>query len=40
MKMFINDLDMTTPLEPRNAFYGGRTEACTLYIGADENINY
>ena len=31
MKQYIQALDFVTPLEPRDAFYGGRTEAFTLY---------
>jgi hypothetical protein len=42
MRRFIEKLDMVTPLVPRDAFYGGRTEAYTLYKEAslDEDIDY
>ena len=42
MKSFIDKLELVTPLEPRDAFYGGRTEAYTLYKEAtsDEDIDY
>ncbi|XP_053392045.1 uncharacterized protein LOC128554759 [Mercenaria mercenaria] len=42
MKTFVDQLDIVTPLEPRDAFYGGRTEAYTMYKEAtvDENIKY
>ena len=31
MKCYIENLDLVTPLAPRDAFYGGRTEAFKLY---------
>ena len=42
MKHYIDTLDIVTPLEPRDAFYGGRTEAFTLYEEAtnDKKIKY
>ncbi len=42
MRYFMEHLDIVTPLEPRDAFYGGRTEAYTLYKEAsvDEDIDY
>jgi len=42
MQLFIDGLDLTTPLEPREAFYGGRTEAYTLFREASgcEDIDY
>ncbi len=42
MRYFMEQLDIVTPLEPRDAFDGGRTEAYTLYKEAsvDEDIDY
>ena len=42
MKGFVENLELMTLLEPRDAFYGGRTEAYTLYkeASADEHIDY
>lgn len=42
MRTFIEQLDIVTPLEPRDAFYGGRTEAFKLYEEAteDKQIKY
>lgn len=42
MRSFIESLDMTTLLEPRDAFYRGRTQAYTLYkeASSDEELNY
>ncbi|XP_053406566.1 uncharacterized protein LOC123556078 [Mercenaria mercenaria] len=42
MRSFIESLDIISPLEPRDAFYIGRTEAYTLYkeASADETIDY
>ncbi|CAC5394811.1 unnamed protein product [Mytilus coruscus] len=34
MKAFIDSIDISNPLEPRDAFYGGRTEAFKLYSEA------
>ena len=38
----VDTTDIQTPLEPRDAFYGGRTETFTLYKEASENetLNY
>ena len=42
MTYFIEQLDVVTPLEPCEAFYGGRTEAYTLFKEASEqeDIDY
>ncbi|XP_052815380.1 uncharacterized protein LOC128242318 [Mya arenaria] len=42
MKKFLDNLEIVTPLEPRDAFYGGRTEAFKLYekATADKQIKY
>lgn len=42
MKQYIQSLDFVSPLEPRDAFYGGRTEAFNLYeeATADKQIKY
>ena len=42
MRQFINSLEVVTPLEPRDAFYGGRTEAFKLYAEAtpEQQIRY
>ena len=42
MKRFIQTHKVLTPLQPRDAFYGGRTEAFTLFKEAsmEEEINY
>ncbi|CAG2185008.1 unnamed protein product [Mytilus edulis] len=42
IKKFIDSLDIVTPLEPRDAFAGGRTEAFNLYHESsfDESIKY
>ena len=37
MKAYINQLNIITRLEPRDAFFGGRTEAYTLYKEASDN---
>ncbi|XP_052795197.1 uncharacterized protein LOC128228116 [Mya arenaria] len=39
---FIRSVNIVTPLEPRDAFYGGRTEGFKLYEEAsnDQEINY
>lgn len=39
MKSFIENLEMISPLEPRDAFYGGRTEAFKVHAEADENTD-
>ena len=36
MKHYIESLELVTPLEPRDAFYGGRTEAFKLYEEAHQ----
>jgi hypothetical protein len=42
MKKYIDSLEIVTPLEPRDAFFGGRTEAFKLYeeATADQQIKY
>lgn len=42
MKQYIQSLELISPLEPRDAFFGGRTEAFTLYNAAiaDKQIKY
>jgi hypothetical protein len=42
LKTFLEGLDIVTPLQPRDAFYGGRTEAFTLFKEASEgeDISY
>ena len=42
LKNFAESFHLVTPLEPRDAFFGGRTEAITLYAVADpqETITY
>ena len=42
LKQFVDNFELITPLEPRDAFFGGRTEAITLYAKAkeDESITY
>lgn len=42
MKSFVEQLDIVTPLEPRDALYGGRTEAYSLHKEASvhEDIDY
>ncbi|XP_071176481.1 uncharacterized protein [Mytilus edulis] len=42
IKRFIDSIDITTPLEPRDAFAGGRTEAFKLYHESSdgEHIKY
>ena len=39
---FVTDLDLQAPLEPREAFYGGRTNAIRLYHCTvdDEEMHY
>ena len=39
LRGLISEMDLLPPLEPRDAFYGGRTEAFTLYHDK-EQINY
>ena len=38
LKDFVTSLNIVPPLEPRDAFFGGRTEAFTLY--SQDNIKY
>ena len=42
IKAFVDALEIVSPLEPRDAFYGGRTEAFKLYEEASntKTINY
>jgi hypothetical protein len=42
MKEYFNQYEMTDPLEPRHALYGGRTNAARLYhhCEGDEKIRY
>ena len=44
LQAFLADLHLVTPLEPRDAFFGGRTNAATLHAEADlsqgEEIRY
>ena len=42
LKTFAASFNLVTPLEPRDAFFGGRTEAITLYAsaGPQETISY
>ena len=42
LKAFADAFEMVTPLEPRNAFFGGRTEAITMYAkaGPQDTITY
>ena len=42
MKQFIGNIDIVTPLDPRDAFYGGRTEGFKLYEEANnaQTIKY
>lgn len=37
MKSFIQHLKIASPLQPRDAFFGGRTEAFKLHAQADED---
>lgn len=37
MKEYVDSLEIVSPLEPRDAFFGGRTEAFKLYEEASEN---
>ena len=38
LQAFLADLDIVSPLEPRDAFFGGRTNAATLHHKVDESI--
>lgn len=40
VKQFVDKLDIVTPLNPREAFFGGRTNAIKLYheVEGDEQI--
>jgi hypothetical protein len=42
IKRFVDSIDIVTPLEPRDAFFGGRTEAFKLYheSAKGESIKY
>ena len=44
VKAFVDRLDLQDPLDPRDAFFGGRTNAIQLYALADvskgEEIHY
>jgi len=42
LQKYVKEMGTLLPLEPRDAFYGGRTEAFTLYKEAtdDEKIKY
>ena len=42
MKQYVDSLEIVNPLEPRDAFFGGRTEAFTLYneATAEKQIKY
>jgi len=37
VKSFVEQLDWVEPLEPRDAFFGGRTGAVSLYASTEEN---
>ena len=39
LRNFVQQSEMINPLEPRDDFYGGRTEACTLFQ-KDQDISY
>jgi hypothetical protein len=39
LRNFVQQSEMINPLEPRDAFYGGRTEAFTLFQ-KDQDISY
>lgn len=36
LKAFLDEFELVAPMEPRDAFYGGRTGAVSLYSKADE----
>ena len=36
LQEFLSTLNLVHPLNPRDAFFGGRTNAATLYYKADE----
>ena len=40
LRQFLNTLEIVDPLQPRNAFFGGRTNAVKLHhvINPDEEI--
>ena len=38
LQSFLTDLAIVSPLEPRDAFFGGRTNAATLHHEVDESI--
>ena len=37
LRLFIDQLDIQPRLNPRDAFRGGRTNACRLFYRADQN---
>ena len=37
LQAFLADLELVAPLEPRDAFFGGRTNTATLHAEADES---
>lgn len=39
MKSFIEHLEIASPLQPRDAFFGGRTDAFKLHAQADEDTD-
>lgn len=39
MKSFIEQIELASPLQPRNAFFGGRTEDFKLHALADEDTD-
>lgn len=39
MKCFIEHLEIASPLQPRDAFFGGRTDAFKLHAQADEDTD-
>ena len=39
LKAFVDKLDIVPPLNPREAFFGGRTNAIKLHHKVDENEN-
>lgn len=42
LQTFLKELELFSPLEPRDAFYGGRTGAASFYVKAEsgEDIKY
>lgn len=39
MKSFIEHLEIASPLQPRDVFFGGRTDAFKLHAQADEDTD-